>query len=125
MVHEQTFVKVNAHCDVGVADLVSALNEFSRLHSYESCENSSGQAWGSFQYGPYWGTSLWKEIAEFVLGFLGPHLAEKVGDAARIMIRVNTAGVSVGEILIRPEALSLVTRDIKALAADYCRLPTP
>ena len=46
--HEETFVKVNARVDSGIAPLIAALNEFPGLCTVDSCE---GGAWVRFRFG--------------------------------------------------------------------------
>ncbi len=53
--HEQTMVKVNAPCDIGVAPLVKALNEIEGLRTLDSCQSDElGKAYVYFTYGGCW-----------------------------------------------------------------------
>jgi hypothetical protein len=117
--HTQTFVKVNAPVDSGISGIVSALSEFPKLETIESCEgDESNGPWVCFRYGSYWNNS-WCEIAEFVLGYLSPNLIEMVGDDVQIGIKVKPSGNILGELSIRPGAAPIVEAAIKGLAREF------
>jgi hypothetical protein len=122
--HEQTWVKVNVPVDRGVSGVVSALSAFSGLETIESCEGDHGRAaWVSFRYGRYW-SHLWHDLAEFVLGYLVPGLASRVGDDATVRIQGTPTGQIFGELSIRPGAASRVEAALRELARVQ-RAPTP
>ena len=107
--HKQVWVKVNAPVDQGIADLIQALSAFPRLHTIESCQGGlDNPAWVCFYYGDYW-VNPWRDLADFVLGFLGPALAREAGDDVNVSIRVTGCGLPQGELTIRPGRASAVT----------------
>ena len=115
--HKQKIVKVNAFVDVEIAEFVEALNLFPELQTFESCQgNGNESAWIGFFYGDW---QDWKCLADFVLGFLGPNLMEKVGDAVDVVIRVKTSGYPQGELWVRPGAIKNTTQTIKRLVGEY------
>jgi hypothetical protein len=113
--HREVPVKVNAWVDERVADLVSVLSEFNGIMTLESCQgNRDSRAWISFRYGSLRHES-WRELAEFVLGFLGPKLAHDIGDVAEVRICVSSFGMPQGEISIAPGAEAKVAKALKRL----------
>lgn len=109
MGHNQVYTKVNVPVDEGMRELIDALSLFTRLETIESCQGyKTRDAWVCFNYGDYW-NHPWKELAEFVLGQLGPKLAHEVGDNADVSIHVSENGQIRGEIFIRHGALSRVS----------------
>lgn len=115
--HKQTWVKVNASVDDGVAELVRSLNAFPRLQTIESCQGRSDRpAWVCFSYGEYWNDS-WRDLADFVLGYLGPGLARAVGDGASITLRVTNSGLVRAELTVRPGATHATVRGLRRLLA--------
>jgi len=121
--HQQTWVKVNAPVDKAIVGVVSALSAFPTLETIESCEDVAGRgAWVCFRYGAYW-DHPWRELADFVLGYLAPRLSRTVGDDASVRIQTTPSGQVFGEISIRPEAVSNVETALRDLYRDFsaCR----
>lgn len=117
--HRQTWVKVNVPVDERVADLVRRLNAFPRLQTIESCQGASERpAWVCFSFGDYWRHS-WRDLASFVLGYLGPGLAREVGDRATVTLRVTESGLVHGELVVRPGAIQLTLRALTRLLRDF------
>jgi len=117
--HPQTWVKVNAPVDKSIKDLVTALNRFPKLQTIESCQgNSTKWPWVCFYYGEYW-KHQWKEISNFVLGFLGPGIVKKVGDVCDVSIKVAENGQILGELFVNPDAIPIVTKAITKLYREY------
>lgn len=111
--HQQTWVKVNAAVDAGIAPLVDALSQVVELRTEESCQgDAETSAHVSFVVG-----ETWQDLARFVLGFLGPRLAKAVGDSAYVSIRVCSAGLASGLVVVRPGTLGAVTEAV----ASFCR----
>jgi hypothetical protein len=108
--HPQVWVKVNAPVDKGVAELISALSLFSKLQTIESCQGDKGRAWVCFTYG-----QNWKDLSDFVLGFLGPEIAREFGDRVDISVRVAEAGTIRAEMDITSESTSAVVGFLKKL----------
>jgi hypothetical protein len=61
----------------------------------------------------------WKSLAEFVLGWFGPRLIERVGDDVDLSVRVTTLGDICADLRIRPGALELATKEITLLAKEF------
>ena len=112
--HNQTWVKVNAQVDEGVAELVEALNMFPELWTTKSSQgDSQSPAWVYFSYG----SGHWQEVAKFTLGHLGPRLAQQLGDQARLSICMTPSGKAQGELLVRPGALKECVEVMRALSS--------
>jgi len=113
------FIKVNASVDRGAAEIVSALSLFERLETIESCEGTAEAGpWVCFHYGKYW-DQPWRELAEFLLGWLSPRLVELIGDDAVLTIRVTPSAKILGEISVRFGATQRVAAALRALANAY------
>lgn len=98
--HEQVWVKINAPVDRAIGGLISALSAFPKLQTIESCQgNGKEAAWVCFVYGIDAGEA-WRELADFVLGYLGPRLAREVGDLASVRIQVTSFGRARGELWV-------------------------
>ena len=117
--HTQIWAKVNAPVDAGVSRIVSALSEFSRLETVESCEGDRERGpWVCFRYGAYW-ENPWRDLAEFVLGYMAPRLSQIVGDDANVRIQATPGGQIFGELSIRPEAASNVEAALRELLREF------
>ncbi len=117
---------MNAHVDGEIRGLIEALNSFPHLRTLTSCQGTCPRgASVSFVYGEdcY---DAWKGLANFVLGWLGPRLSQKVGDAVDLSVRVTTLGDVHANLYVRPGALKLATRELKCLSRQFKRTyPTP
>jgi hypothetical protein len=60
----------------------------------------------------------WKALAEFVFGWFGPRLIEKVGDDVDLSVRVTTLGDIRADLHVRPGALERATKEIASLAEE-------
>jgi len=117
--HQQVWAKVNAPVDKGVCGIVSALSAFESLETVESCEGGDGRGpWVCFRFGAYW-RQPWQELADFVLGFLGPGLSARVGDDATVRIQMTPGGQIFGELSVRPGAEERVEAALRELALDF------
>jgi hypothetical protein len=117
--HAQLFTKVNAPVDVGVSGIISALSEFSALSTFESCQGDEERGpWVCFRYGEYW-KHPWRELADFVLGYLAPGLMEAVGDDATVRIEMTPSGQIFGEISVRPGADHRVEQALWELVRNF------
>lgn len=113
--HEQVWTKVNAQVDRGIAPLISALSQFDALQTLSSCEGYEGRpATVSFRFG-----NSWKELTEFLFGFFGPRLAQKVGDSARVAAEVTTWGEALGSLSVRPGCVEKVEAAVSELALEF------
>ena len=61
----------------------------------------------------------WKTLAEFVFGWFGPRLIERVGDDVDLSVRVTSLGNIRADLRIRPGALELATKEITRLAKEF------
>lgn len=122
MAHAQKWVKVNAPVDAALEELVRSLSAFPRLQTIESCQGSRTRpAWVCFSYGNSW-EHPWRELASFVLGYLGPGLKSRVGDRADLLLRVATSGRVQAELAVRPGAMRQTVTALRDLAR---RQPRP
>jgi hypothetical protein len=117
--HKQLWAKVNAPVDEQIKNLVEALSRFPKLQTIESCQGiSEGSAWVCFYYGQYW-LHPWRDLASFVLGFLGPRLTEELQDIVDLVVRVTTFGTFRAELTIRPGCIKAVTEILVNLSRMY------
>ena len=117
--HTQTWAKVNAPVDVGVRGIVEALSGFEQLETIESCEATTDRGlWVCFRYGAYW-KHPWRDLADFVLGYIAPNLSRVIGDSANVRLQATSSGQVFGELSIRPEAVSEVETALKQLAREF------
>ena len=117
--HNQKITKVNVAVDLGIVDLINALSLFPELQTIESCQGSSKEAaivW--FYYGKYW-LHQWKDIAKFILGYLGPELTREIGDRARLYLEISNCGITQGALEVYPGGMPKTVRAIKKLARKY------
>lgn len=121
MAHTQRWVKVNAPVDAELEELVRVLSAFPRLQTIESCQGTEARpAWVCFTYGNSW-NHPWRELASFVLDYLGPGLMSRVGDRADLVLRV-TMGKVQAELTVRPGAMRQTVKALRNLAR---RQPRP
>ena len=117
--HREVPVKVNAWVDEGIAGLVTALSEFDGIVTLESCQGDvQSGAWVCFRYGSFQ-EHAWRELADFVLGFLGPKLAKEIGDRANVRVQVTSIGTAQGEISIAPGAETIVEETLRRLQPSW------
>ncbi len=117
--HTQTWAKVNAPVDTGVRGIVEALSLFPSLETVESCQGGDNSGpWVCFRYGCYW-EHPWRDLADFVLGYMAPELAKMVGDAANVRIQTTPSGTIFGELSIRPEAVPSVEAALRELLREF------
>jgi hypothetical protein len=114
--HSRTWVKVNAPVDEGVSGIVAALSAVPSLETIESCERSTSEpVWCCFRFGAYW-EHPWRDLAEFVLGELGPALSRDVGDGANVRVQVTGGGLVMGELSVLPGETKAAERCLRRLA---------
>jgi len=124
--HKQVMAKVNAPVDEGIIELIEVLGQFPGLQTIESCQGDVNDpqgdtgAWVCFYFGRYWHDS-WQDLAEFVLGFMGPKLVGSLNDLAHVSIHVSTFGKIRGELTVRPGAMIRTLRVLKRLVREYSR----
>jgi len=116
--HDQVWIKVNAPVDSGIAALIAALSAFPKLQTIESCQGINGWAWVCFVYGKHW-EKPWQELADFVLGFLGPRLAQELGDRIRVSLQVTEAGQVRAEMDVNSAAIPATVKLLNELRNEY------
>lgn len=122
MAHAQKWTKVNAPVDAALVELIHALSEFSRLQTIESCQgNRTRPAWVCFTYGDSRRHPR-RELASFVLGYMGPELMSEVGDRVDLVLRIISLGRVQAELTVRPGAMRQTVKALKDLAR---RQPRP
>ena len=104
--HTQVWVKVNAPVDEGIAELIEALSAFPKLQTFESCQRDAAKPVGGkegrpavvfFHYGRHDHAHPHREIADFVLGYLGPGLMKELGDLVSIRPRGRIGSARPGQ----------------------------
>lgn len=122
MSHQQVWAKVNVPVDEGVADLVAELSAFPGLQTIESCQRTPTQgAWVCFHYGAHW-EHPWRDLATFVFDYLGPFLAQEIGDLANVTLRVTGCGGVQGELAVRLGGLERTIRALRQLRREKAAL---
>ena len=113
--HVTSWAKVNVPVDSTIVPLVEALSSFPGLETLESCQgNPPEPAFVCFRYGEYW-SEPWRPLADFVLGFLAPHLNQCVGDAVRLSVQMHQTGVAVADLYVRQEALDQTVEALRQI----------
>lgn len=114
--HEQSWVKVNAQVDAGIAEIVSLLNTVPRLETVSSCEGGPGEAYIYFRLGD------WQSVGTFLFDQIEPAFASLEGYAVSIEVFNNSDPT--GKISFRAENVKSVHSALKlALEASARRFP--
>ena len=126
--HKQAWIKVNAPVDEGIADLIEALSSFPMLETIASCQGDTAEpvlgkegqpAKIFFHYGQDDYAHPYEQIAEFVLGHLGPELMRDLGDRIEIQLSVTTQYVVMGVLTVRPGAVRRAVRAVRRLRRNF------
>jgi len=106
--HRQTFVKVNAEVDAGIAVVVSTLNELDGLQTIESCEGERGKkpAYIYFWFGD------WENISKLMFCEVAASLSGIDSDF-RISVEVFNGSRPTGKIEFSAEAAGIVASALK------------
>ena len=116
--HKQKWAKVNTPVDSGIAELIDVLSCFPRLQTTSSCQNiSEGTAYISFYYGDHW-KHPWRDLAEFVLGYIGPVFARRLGDRVNLSIYMPPSGQPYAELTIRKGAMKGTIKVLRQLLKE-------
>lgn len=113
--HPETFVKVNARVDVGVAPLVTALSSLQGVETVESCQGGAGhQAFVLFRYGQWrdCGALLFDQI----LAEMEPDLR---ADVSLEIIGYDTTNC-LGRISVTPEAIEALAKLVRRAHKCAC-----
>lgn len=112
--HPQTWVKVNAPVDNGVAQLVSALSAIPDLETLESCQGDAdgGPAFVLFRYGD------WRTCAEFIFERLLPALPPELRADTMVLLRAYDTDNAMGELRLDPAAIPALTDRLREVCQD-------
>lgn len=107
--HPQTWLKVNAPVDRGIAEVVAALNSVEGLETLQSCQGDPGEreAYVYFSYGD------WKQMCSFAFAQIGPALKQKLDEDARLTIEATDTTRPMAKLSFRAEATNLVVSALK------------
>ena len=130
MPHVQTWVKVNAPVDEGIAELIEALSAFPKLETFASCQRDAAEpslpsakegqpARIFFRYGQHDHAHAYQELAEFVLGYLGPGLLGEMGDRVAVKIHVVTEYIIEGELVVRQGVIPRTVKTLRRLRRNF------
>ena len=126
--HKQTWVKVNAPVDEGITNLIEALSAFPKLMTTDSCEggykrsssdNEGMPAVVFFQYGQDDHSHTYQELADFVLGYLGPGLIGEMGDLVAVKLHIFAKYRITAELAVRPGAMARTVRILRRLRREF------
>jgi hypothetical protein len=107
--HPQTWIKVNAPVDEGVAEIVSVLNSVDGLETLQSCQGEPGSSDGYV----YFACGDWKRLSEFVFERIGPHLKQKLDEDAALIIEATNADEPMAKLSFRAEEADMVVSALK------------
>ncbi len=101
--HRQTWVKVNAPVDEGIAELVATLSQIEGLETLASCQGwvNGGEAYVYFYYGN------WKTITRLAFENIAPVLQGING--VSVSVEVFNQSDPMGKLGIRTEVIPAVT----------------
>ena len=112
--HQQTWVRVNAQVDKGVAEVVTLLNSFKNLQTVDSCEgirDGVKPAHVYFYYGD------WHNLGHFMFDVLAPRLVDAIGNDALASVEVFNGSTPMGKLSFEPEACPKVASVLRQLAS--------
>jgi hypothetical protein len=107
--HQQTWVKVNAPVDTGVAELVSVLNTVDGLETLQSCQGDPGSRDGYV----YFACGDWQKMCQLVFQKIGPTLKSKVDDDAVLTVEATSADFPMAKLSFKAEATDIVVSALK------------
>jgi hypothetical protein len=107
--HTQTWLKVNAPVDSGVAELVAVLNSVEGLETLQSCQGDIGERDGYV----YFACGDWRRMCEFVFQTIGPKLKSHVEEDATLIVEATSANFPVAKLSFKAEAADMVVSALK------------
>lgn len=109
--HQQTWVKVNARVDRGIAGLIAALSSIPGLETLQSCEDDpqSGEAYVYFWYGS------WIETCSLLFGKIIPALESK-GIKTTGSVEVFNGSPPTAKIRFSAKAIPEATSALQSIA---------
>jgi hypothetical protein len=117
--HQQTSVKVNAHVDQGVAQLVAALSEISALETLESCQGDDNQpAFVIFRFGS------WRTCGKFMFDGLLLAMDQDLRSDVSLSIVGYSATYCHGRISLPPSAVESMANLVRSVHRSACSRDT-
>jgi hypothetical protein len=107
--HSQTWIKVNAPVDTGIAEIVCLLNSVDGLETLQSCQGDAGvrDAYVYFICGD------WHKVSEFVFQKIGPALKSLVDEDATLIVEATSADTPMAKLSFKAEATDMVVSALK------------
>jgi hypothetical protein len=107
--HIQTWVKVNATVDAGVAELVELLNRVDGLETLQSCQGDAGKHDGYV----YFSCGNWNTVCEFVFDRIGPSLKESADEDVTLTVEATSADCPMAKLCFKAEAIPTIVSALK------------
>lgn len=107
--HPQTWIKVNAPVDEGVAEIVAILNTVDGLETLQSCQGEPGEREGYV----YFACGDWQKISQFVFEHIGPVLKERLEEDATLVVQATSSDEPMAKLSFRAEASGMVASALK------------
>jgi hypothetical protein len=107
--HPQTWIKVNAPVDEGVAEIVSILNTVDGLETLQSCQGEPGEREGYV----YFACGDWQKISRIVFERIGPALKRKLDEDATLLVEATSADEPMAKLSFKAEAAGMVVSALK------------
>jgi hypothetical protein len=107
--HAQTWIKVNAPVDAGIAEIVALLNSVDGLETLQSCQGDSGQRDGYV----YFSFGEWQNLCRFVFDSIAPKLHTHLGEDVKL--EVIAADRPMAKMSFSAEAIPEVTSALKEI----------
>jgi hypothetical protein len=109
--HPQTWIKVNAPVDEGVAEIVSLLNNIEGIVTLDSCQGDPGDRRGYV----YFSCGEWKRLSQVVFEQIGPALKGRLDDDATLTVEATNADEPMAKLSFRAEASGMVASALKEM----------
>lgn len=109
--HPQTWVKVNAHVDERMAEIVELLNTLPHLQTVGSCQGDPGEAYVYFQL------DGWQTVGNFLFEIIEPAL-RSVGEYS-VSVEVFNGSDAMGKISSRAEDSGRAFSALKRVLAKH------
>jgi hypothetical protein len=107
--HPQTWIKVNAPVDIGVAEIVSILNSVDGLETLQSCQGEPGDRDGYV----YFSCGDWKKLSQLVFEQIGPSLKRNLDEEATLTVEATDTEEPMAKLSFRAEASGMVVSALK------------
>jgi len=107
--HPQTWIKVNAPVDEGVAEIVAILNTIDGLETLQSCQGEPGECEGYV----YFSCGDWKSVSRLVFERIGPVLKGRLDEDATLVVHATNADEPMAKLSFRAEASDMVVSALK------------